>query len=222
MIYISWRLALCLGVFLQRASWRVSAEPDPLSKVSITVVPEYVTQIACVQNCLWHKNYYDDLIVTLGCPSDWLNGCYCRPGAAASASSFLDTCISQNCTHVSTPTAEYTVAVSVYEKYCAGEATAPLITSSSSSATGTGLASTREPHNPGATPSSTPSPTTPPTPVTSTAPKEGLSTSDTIALAVGIPTGVLSLLAFYFAWKKNLMEQLKNHVSGKPADSAAV
>lgn len=100
-------------------------ELDPVSSASIYYANEFQTQLECVQDCIWHYQAYDDVVVAIGCGRPWTNGCICQPDLSSSVSSFLSTCVVANC---SSATRQVTSALSVYSLYCAGSATFPSTT----------------------------------------------------------------------------------------------
>jgi len=162
---------------------------QPAATASIFASNQYLEQVECVQNCIWHHGASNDVVDFVGCGSPFLNGCICNPSEASSASSFLTSCVLANCTSNSN---DVTSAVSVYSVYCAGDATVPTTTSESSVSSSTNAAT------PGSGVSTTSNPTTTPTPSTAFSPKSssssGLSAGD-IAAIISCPLAVLGLMA---------------------------
>ena len=93
---------------------------------SIENTIEYLEQVNCVRNCIWHPSASNDVVDFIGCGSPWLNGCICNPSSSSSISSFLSTCIIANC---SSATSEIRSAIFVNSGYCIGDVTLATITS---------------------------------------------------------------------------------------------
>jgi hypothetical protein len=87
------------------------------SSYSINSIVAYSSLRNCAQNCLFGgtQNGGPALPYALGCPN--LNGCVCRADLAASASSFITSCVNTWCTGNS---ADINSAAAVYGQYCDG------------------------------------------------------------------------------------------------------
>jgi hypothetical protein len=101
--------------------------------ITITDTPAYNSAASCVRNCVWDVGAYHDVIVALGCTAPWYNDCLCRTDGTAIASSFLSSCVNEECT---APTQDPNSAISLYSGYCANANAVSVATTTV--ATGTG------------------------------------------------------------------------------------
>ncbi|KAG4435951.1 hypothetical protein IFR05_008571 [Cadophora sp. M221] len=163
-----------------------------------------------IWSCPYNSGYYD-LGLELSCGCSPQNFCYCdsKPSAAASASSYISSCVSNGC-GADFPD-EVTSAMDLYNGYCstanvaaAVQTSGPSVTPSSSAAKSTPVANSPNTNlganaNDSSSPSSTSDLITgqtssPETSSSTTSEKKGLAQSDVIALAVGLGVGLPSLL----------------------------
>ena len=96
----------------------------PTAYVSISDNSQYVTARPCAAGCLWYqgdfacgvnRGYYD-LAQELQCGCDAINNCYCGKDNAASASSYISSCVSSGCSKFP---GEQQSAIALYNSYCA-------------------------------------------------------------------------------------------------------
>ncbi|KAH0536056.1 hypothetical protein FGG08_007037 [Glutinoglossum americanum] len=179
-MFFSLRLAIVVLATVTHALLVSGAGLQPELTASIVSTTEYLLQLSCVQNCIWHQGAYDDVVDYIGCGHPYLNGCVCSSDLASSATSFLSSCISASC--VSKPDA-ITHALSVYSVYCNGDAS--VLTTSDS-----GRTLTTSTTNPTATTLSTRTSTS-----TTSAPQEGLGPAAKAGIGTGVGAGVVLLLA---------------------------
>lgn len=217
--------ALSIFSFLSLAHAAESSN-GPTAYVTITDNPQYVTARPCAADCLWYqgvwscgvnKGYYD-LAQELQCGCDALNNCYCGKDNAASASSYISSCVSSGCSKFPD---EQQSAIALYNSYCATAnvaqtssspttTAAASITETSTTTSSQKAASTNPPNSvvltgngdaaAGAAPVTTAFTSTSSTAPRATASAEAgtdegfLSKSDLIALGVGLGVGILSLI----------------------------
>ncbi|PVH81672.1 hypothetical protein DL98DRAFT_165185 [Cadophora sp. DSE1049] len=201
-----------LALFLAYLGSCATSASGPTAYVSLAASPPYATMRPCAATCLvyqgvwscpWNSGYYD-LGIELSCGCDPQNFCYCDPKFAASASSYISSCVNAGCG--ADFSGEVTSAMDLYNGYCATanvaaavQTTVPSVTASNS-AKSTPVANSPNTNldanaNESST-TSTPDTTETPEPGTSsvTSEKKGLAQSDIIALAVGLGVGLPSLL----------------------------
>lgn len=118
-VYFGILLALSLRALCE-SSVSIASAVLIASAVSIQSAEPYINQRFCVQQCLYHPDFDDDLAPFLGCNPP-LNGCYCRADLAASVSYFLTSCVNVGC---SSHSADISQAISVYDGYCSSNAPA--------------------------------------------------------------------------------------------------
>ena len=195
----------------------------PTAYVSISDSPAYATARPCAAGCLWDNsnNYvcgvnagWYDLAMELQCGCDSLNACYCGKDNAASASSYISSCVSAACSKFPQETNS---AMNLYNDYCATANVAvattsdtslptptasPVAASVASSTTSsrftiqTGSNSEQEAANStnaaatGAESEAAASPTS----SDGAGKDDGLSLSDLIAIGVGLGVGIPSLI----------------------------
>lgn len=188
---------------------------SPTAYISLALAPPYATMRPCAASCLVYRGIwscpfnsgYYDLGIELSCGCNPQNFCYCDSKAAASASSYISSCVNAGC-GAEFP-GEVTSAMDLYNGYCATvnvaalvQTTAPSVTlSTSSKSTPAANSSNRiidadaNSNGPSST-SRTPVTAETSAPQTSSAnsEKKGLQQSDVIALAVGLGVGFPSLL----------------------------
>lgn len=200
----------------------VQSSSGPTAYVSISDSPAYATARPCAAACLWDNTdiwvcgvnggWYD-VAQELQCGCDALNACYCGKDNAASASSYISSCVSSGCSNFPQETNS---AMNLYNNYCATANVAVSVTSDTSppSRTATPVAasvasSTTSPHGTIQTSSngqgaadSTDAEATAVKSETAAAPnssdvadgKDRLSRSDLIAIGVGLGVGIPSLI----------------------------
>ncbi|KAK0099776.1 hypothetical protein ONS95_013333 [Cadophora gregata] len=156
-----------------------------------------------VWSCPWNSGYYD-LGIKLSCGCDPQNFCYCDTKAAASASSYISSCVSSGCG--ADFSGEVTSAMDLYNAYCATanvaaavQTSAPSIAASNSAkVTSTAILPKTHLDANANNSSSASSPITTEDTKSGTSSantgNKGLAQSDIIALAVGLGVGVPSLL----------------------------
>lgn len=186
----------------------------------------------CVGFCLNNHDNGGDIPSALGCDSPYANDCYCatNPAAVSSAQSLITNCVSSRCASGDLSD-DLTAMESIYASYCieAGYTQSgatnwynpATLTKTSPAAAGsqTGLAPTTATQSTQVTQATT-SQGNPSTSNggdsgqgASPTPSQGLSTSDIIALGVGIPSG-LCLFWGIGEWL-GLWEWLKQILCGK-------
>ena len=220
------------SVFCLFLAFAAETSNGPTAYVSIYDNPQYVTARPCAAECLWYQGVwtcglnsgYYDLAQELQCGCDALNNCYCGKDNAASASSYISSCVSAGCSKFPE---EQKSAIALYNSYCATANVAQASSSTAAAAsfterttTSTKAASTKPRDHvvqtdsssapvsdsgnvaAGATPVITAftmslktSSTTPGATSSgeAAAEKKGLSSSDLIALGVGLGVGIPSL-----------------------------
>lgn len=98
----------------------------PLAYVTVAEREEWVTARDCARSCLkytgiWHcgvNGGYHDLAYDLDCGCSPLNGCFCNPKLASSASSYISSCVSTGCGRVDNVDQDVTAMLSIYDSYC--------------------------------------------------------------------------------------------------------
>ena len=217
-------LTKLIGFILASLSIALGAQSSsgPTAYVSISDSPAYATARPCAAGCLWdntdiwtcgvNSGWYD-VAQELQCGCDALNACYCGEDNAASASSYISSCVSSACSNFPQETNS---AINLYNNYCATANVAVSATSDTSlpSLTASSVAasvasSTTSPHRTTQTSSSgqeaadsTNEAATAVKSEAAAAPnnsdaaseKDGLSRSDLIAIGVGLGVGVPSLI----------------------------
>ena len=198
------------------------SDSGPTAYVSISDSPAYATARPCAAGCLWdntdiyvcsvNAGWYD-VAMELQCGCDSLNACYCGQDNAASASSYISSCVSSACSNFPQETNS---AINLYNNYCATANVAVSTTSDTSlpSRTASPVAAsvaspTTSPHRTTQTSSSgeeaadsTNAAATAVKSEAAAAPndsdvadeKDGLSRSDLIAIGVGLGVGIPSLI----------------------------
>ena len=186
----------------------------PTAYVSISDSTAYATARPCAAGCLWdntdiwtcgvNSGWYD-VAQELQCGCDALNACYCGEDNAASASSYISSCVSSACSNFPQETNS---AISLYDNYCATANVAVSTTSdtslpsrTASSAVASTASSTTSLHRTTQT-SSSGQGAAGSTNAADSAPdnsdvaneKDGLSRSDLIAIGVGLGVGIPSLI----------------------------
>ncbi|KAL8790721.1 MAG: hypothetical protein Q9195_006199 [Heterodermia aff. obscurata] len=179
----------------------------PTAPVSISDTPAYTTARPCAAGCLWdntdiwtcgvNAGWYD-VAQELQCGCDALNACYCAKDNAASASSYLSSCVSSACSNFPQETSS---AIDLYNDYCAtanvavavettSDTTSPAVAASSSTTT----ASPRRTIQTTTASSSGQGAAAPTSSSDLPDGKGALSRSDVIALGVGLGVGIPSLM----------------------------
>jgi hypothetical protein len=187
------------------AQFVIGATPSgPTAVISIRSASAFATMKPCARKCLSYEGVYycglagySDLGTNLGCGCSPQNFCYCDVKAAASASSYISSCVNGGC-GTDFP-AEVTSAISLYDGYCATANVAAQTTvqdTSKSSITSISVTSLKT--SPANTvvgeQAQTTSVTTTQDSGTASSEKKGLSQSDVIAIGVGLGVGVPSLV----------------------------
>ncbi|KAH7319095.1 hypothetical protein BKA65DRAFT_94941 [Rhexocercosporidium sp. MPI-PUGE-AT-0058] len=150
----------------------IVAQGADLKTDSLVSANEYLVSRNCVKDCLWSGNWVGFFI---GCGGPFYNQCFCNANLVSPATSYLSSCAIKYCT--SEPDA--TSAVNIYAGYCSGagypigESNVAIQTNTWTTIPPTGAAGTRS----GVIESS------------------GYSTSDKIALGVGIGFGIPATIA---------------------------
>lgn len=108
------RLSLVIFLSLQLLTY---ASAD--GKVSIASFTSYSVQRYCVRECLWEgrTDGGPPLPGYLTCAQPYSDSCICRTDLAATASSFLSSCVNTYC---SSNTVDISNAIGLYNGYCAG------------------------------------------------------------------------------------------------------
>jgi hypothetical protein len=207
-------------------------ESGPLADVTIYTELSYSTARACAAGCIWYSGVwacgynagYYDLNMELGCGCDAINACYCSKGLGSSATSYIQSCVSTECSGVGNWEDEVTSMLNLYDGYCktanqevasasatsAADSSAP----TSSSTTRSGISTSPTATTGGKANEVTASATSTSTTSTSATSKpdadEGLSKSDIVALAaslgVGIPSLLIGAIALWIQLKKKKNE----------------
>ncbi len=204
-------LFVLLIICLAQLSHCASTAAGPTAYVSIASAEPFTTMRPCAAGCLVFSGVwvcgvnsgYHDLGIELSCGCSPQNFCYCDPKAAASASSYISSCVNAGC-GTEFP-GEVSSAIDLYDGYCttanlAVQTTASEVspvTSSKNTQLAQSTSKTISSSANGAQATVSGEETTetsiPETPSTASK-KKGLSQSDVIALAVGLGVGLPSLL----------------------------
>jgi hypothetical protein len=212
---LSTRLLLSSLILLFTTITTATEPPSgPTATISIKSSEPFQTMKPCARKCLVYEGIYDfcgfdapyyDLGIAISCGCYPQNFCYCDKNAAASATSYISACVGGGC-GTDLP-GEVTSVLSLYNAYCSTAnvkveaATTPENTSPTSnptaiagptnSVTTTGSVLAAEKSESVSNTSNTVKKTQA---ADTTAEKKGLSSSDVIALGVGLGVGVPSLL----------------------------
>ena len=182
---------------------RAASTPGALAPVSLRGEVAYSVARPCAAGCLIYNGiyacqvagYYYDLGVELACGRCGpINNCYCSTKFGSSATSYISSCVSQNCARsVDSWPEEVTSMLELYDGYCATANVMPAsATKGATKATGgSGTTGT----NPGAGAGGEGAKeTAPASSEEGKKDKEGLSQSDIVALAASLGVGIPSLL----------------------------
>jgi hypothetical protein len=186
-----------------------ASTPGALAPVSLRNEFAYSTARPCAAACLIYNGiyacqvagYYYDLGVELACGRCGpINNCYCSTKFGSSATSYISSCVSQNCARsVDSWPEEVTSMLELYDGYCA---TANVMPASVTKGAAGGATATKATGGSGTT-GTNPGAGSGGEGAKETAPalseegkkdKEGLSQSDIIALAASLGVGIPSLL----------------------------
>lgn len=173
------------------------------SITAITQAPGFSSLSSCAQGIA--KAVIDDS-TSPECPADSPPSCFCgNQGLSKEWSDQISTNVLNSCLTSSRPQA--TSAASVFAAYCsAGEVVAAASTTAAKGTTSTTAQNQ-------ATSTTVPSPTTrSQTSDTGTASSGGLDTSDKIAIGIGVPVGLATILAAWFGWKQYRSSKNKNEI----------
>ena len=187
------------------------------SITAITQAPGFSSLSSCAQGVA--KAVIDDS-TSPECPGGSSPSCYCgNQGLSKEWSDQISTNVLNSCLTSSRPQA--TSAASVFAAYCSvGEGAAATSTTTDGRSTSTtaakGQTSTTAQNQ--ATSTTVASPTTSSqTSDTGTASSGGLDTSDKIAIGIGVPVGLATILAAWFGWKQYQRSKNKNKMSHRLA-----
>ncbi len=93
-----------------------------LTNLSIQSQPAFTNQRACLKNCLWCGQYWEQncdaepLAGAIGCYySDQIDACYCATVLQSSASSYITACVLSGCNG---DQSAVSTAQSIYNGYC--------------------------------------------------------------------------------------------------------
>lgn len=125
--------ALLVSLSLILGTIPVSAQETGVA--TIAQYSLYSSLRQCAQNCVWYQAAGDgilvdgtpDLVDVLDCGDPALNNCVCRSDLMVTASSFLTSCVSKECSN----TNDITSAVAAYSSYCVQAANPPATSTTS-------------------------------------------------------------------------------------------
>jgi hypothetical protein len=202
-----------------------SPTEGPLAPASLGYETAYSTARACARKCLVYEGPfqcgvnrgYNDLGVAI-CGCGPLNGCYCNTASAASASSYISSCVNAGCGNLGE---EVTSMLNLYNGYCATANAAVETTPAGAVPTGTTPGAGRTSQAPATNTGATPAETAPSGSTEAAQPsKGGLSQSDIVALAaslgVGIPSIVIAAATLWVTMRKRKGKKAEEALQGMP------
>ncbi|RPA81509.1 hypothetical protein BJ508DRAFT_414745 [Ascobolus immersus RN42] len=221
------------------ASAATTITAGPLAAVSLHTLPSYLTGLPCAVGCLvyngeWHPTNagFYDLGVEIACGrTGRTNGCFCASTMSTEVTAYLNSCVRKGCKVLEEEklAGEVTSVVEVYNGYCEGVRTEPLMglttakVGSVGTRTTTGVPASVEAKETGAAVADGKRREDGEDAERSDGKsemeeKKGLSQSDIIALGTGLGVGIPSLLvALVTCWMQ--LKKRRNRMSaGEPTE----